>query len=57
VKNMQELKQKLIVVLEQTNFTEVIEDIKNFVEDDTMLEFIEKQGKEYILKKMEEWKE
>lgn len=57
VKNMKELKQKLRNVVEYINFEEVTLDLRNFLDDTTMLEFIEKNGKEYILEKMEEWKE
>lgn len=56
IKNIQDLKEKLEKTLENINFKEVIQDIKNFVEDDNMLDFIEKNGKEYILEKINEWK-
>jgi len=52
VKNMQDLKDKLSKVLENTNFKEVIQDIENFVEDDNMLEFIQDHWRSYILEQI-----
>lgn len=52
VENMQDLKDKLSNVLENTNFREVIQDIENFVEDDNMLEFIQNHWKSYILEQI-----
>lgn len=56
VKSIQDLKEKLKQIIENTNFKEVIQDIENFVEDDNMIKFIENHGKEYIFEKINEWK-
>lgn len=57
VENMQDLKDKLSNVLENTNFKEVIQDIENFVEDDNMLEFIQNHWKSYILEQIKKRKD
>ncbi|HKL44507.1 MAG TPA: nucleotidyl transferase AbiEii/AbiGii toxin family protein [Candidatus Absconditabacterales bacterium] len=55
VKDLEDLKNKLKEKVNNTDFKEVIIDIKNFVEDNNIIEFIENHGKEYILEKIEEW--
>ena len=53
VKNIKELKGKLKEVIKSLNFDEVVEDIKNFVEDLEFVEFFSKQWKDYLLKMIE----
>lgn len=55
IENIKDLKDKLKQIIKNINFKEVIQDIENFVEDDNMLEFIENNGKEYIMEKINEW--
>lgn len=50
---MNDLKQKLKSVIKKTDFKEVALDIENFLEDDTLLEFIKSSGKEHILEQIE----
>jgi hypothetical protein len=54
VKNIDELKKKLSNIIQNINFKEVILDIENFMEDRHLFEFIETNGKAYILEKIEE---
>lgn len=54
VKDMKELKQKLRAVVEYVDFAEVILDLRNFLDDTTMLDFIKEHGKGYVFEKMEE---
>lgn len=56
IKNMQELKQKLSNVVDHIDMEEVILDLRNFLDDTTMLDFIKEHGKEYVMEKIEEWK-
>lgn len=51
--SMEELKEKLYAILEATNFKEVVSDIENFVEDESMINFIENHGKEYMIEKVQ----
>lgn len=52
VKNMKDLKEKLVEIISKINFKEVIFDKENFIEDRSILDFIENNGKEYILEKI-----
>ncbi len=56
VENIKDLKEKLVEVVKNIDFKDMVQDIENFVEDDNMIEFIENHWKEYILEKIEEWK-
>jgi hypothetical protein len=49
---MATLKSKLIKIIKTTDFGEVVQDIKPFLEDDTMLGFIQNNGKDYIIEKV-----
>ncbi|EKD44291.1 MAG: hypothetical protein ACD_71C00185G0002 [uncultured bacterium (gcode 4)] len=53
VVSMDDLKQKLKTIIEKIDFKEVILDIENFLEDDTLLEFMKNNGKEYILEQID----
>ncbi len=50
--DMTDLKQKLQIVIEKIDFNEVVLDIENFLEDDTLLDFMKNNGKEYILEQI-----
>jgi hypothetical protein len=52
IKTSLQLKTKLIEIIKKIDFKEVIYDIENFVEDKSILAFIEKDSKEYILEKI-----
>ena len=56
IKNMQELKQKLSNVVDHIDMEEVILDLRNFLDDTTMLDFIKEHGKAYVAEKIGEWK-
>lgn len=53
VVSVDDLKQKLKIVIGKIDFKEVILDIENFLEDNTLLEFMRSNGKEYILEQIE----
>lgn len=56
ITNLWELKKALIQKVKDTDFAEVVLDIKDFLDDTTMLDFIKDHGKEYVMEKIEEWK-
>lgn len=56
IDTIEELKEKLMSIIWKINFKEVILDIENFIEDKNILAFIENNGKEYILEKINELK-
>lgn len=55
IHDIETLKSRLLEIVTKTNFKEVILDIEPFVEDTNLLEFIENNGKEYILEQIEKW--
>lgn len=55
IKSFEELKEDLKKIIHATNFDEVILDLKNFLEDTTMLDFIKEHWKNYLIEKIEEW--
>ncbi len=54
IKTNLELKEKLIEIISKVNFKEVIFDIENFIEDRSILAFIENNWKDYVLEKIRE---
>lgn len=54
IENINDLKEKLSIVVENTNFNEVESDIKNFVENQDVVNFIKTNWKAYILEKIKE---
>ncbi len=54
VKNSEELKQKLIAIINNISFEEVIYDIENFLEDKNLLEFLKINWKEFLTNLIEE---
>jgi hypothetical protein len=55
VNDMEDLKNKLSLVIEKVDFREVVLDIENFLEDKQILDFMKNNGKEWILEKIEEF--
>ena len=55
ISGLWELKYALTQKIKNTDFGEVALDIKDFLEDTTMLDFIKDHGKEYVMEKMEQW--
>jgi len=53
VSDIEELKKKLIVVVENTDFTAVVEGVKNFLEDRQLLSFLESNGRGYLMEQIE----
>jgi predicted nucleotidyltransferase component of viral defense system len=53
VSDMEELKKKLITVVENTDFSQVIRDIEPFLEDNQMFSFLETNGKAYLTEQIE----
>jgi hypothetical protein len=54
ISDLQDLKIKLIAIIENINFKDVCLDIENFVEDRSLLEFMKDNGKVYLLEKVKE---
>ena len=52
IETIDELKTKLTQVIESTDFTQVVADIRWLIEDTSMVEFMEEGGKQYILDKI-----
>ena len=50
---LEDLKNKLIETVTHTDFNEVEQDIKNFVEDQNIITFIKNNGKSYLLEQIE----
>lgn len=57
ISSMSELKKNLIQKVKDTDFGEVVIDIKDFLEDAVMLDFIKEHGKNYLIEKIDEWVE
>lgn len=55
INNMDDLKEKLINTVQSTNFDEVELDIKNFIENQNIIDFIKTNWKEYILEQIQSW--
>jgi len=53
VSDMEDLKEKLIATVENTDFVEVIEDIRNFLEDKQLLSFLQTNGKKYLIEQIQ----
>ncbi|MDR2541236.1 MAG: nucleotidyl transferase AbiEii/AbiGii toxin family protein [Candidatus Peribacteria bacterium] len=53
VATMEELRKKLITVIENTDFSQVVRDIEPFLEDDQMLDFFETNGKSYLIEQIQ----
>ena len=56
VKDLPDLKEKLTKIIEKINFKEVILDIENFIEDTSLLNFLQENWKNYLLEKIQEIK-
>ncbi len=56
VVSLADLKEKLIAVVEKVNFVDVVKDIENFVDNNTVLDFMKKDGKNYILGEIKKFK-
>ena len=54
IDSMAMLKSKIIDIVKHTDFWEVVQDIKPFLEDDTLSSFIQENGKTYIIEKVEQ---
>ncbi len=52
---MPDLKRQFKEIIEKTDFREVVLDIENFLEDNTLLEFMKTGGKGYILEEIGKW--
>jgi hypothetical protein len=55
VADMPDLKRQFKEIIEKTDFREVVLDIENFLEDNTLLEFMKTGGKGYILEEIGKW--
>ena len=55
IQDINELKEKLIEIVKNTDFTQVELDIRNFVEDQNIIDFIKTNWKEYILEQLNNW--
>lgn len=53
IKDLEDLKNKLIETVTNTDFNEIEQDIKNFVEDQNIITFIKNNGKSYLLEQIE----
>jgi hypothetical protein len=52
ISDLEELKKKLIAVVETTDFKVVIEDVAYFMEDKQLLSFLETNGKSYLIEQI-----
>lgn len=55
IKNFDDLKEKLIETVKNTDFDEVEQDIRNFIEEQNVIDFIKTNWKSYILEQIEKW--
>jgi hypothetical protein len=53
IADMTDLKKKLITVIEHTDFSHVIRDIDSFIENQPILNFLETNGKSYLIEQIE----
>lgn len=56
ITSLWELKKMLLQKVQDTDFLEVALDIRDFLDDTTMLDFIKEHGKAYVAEKVGEWK-
>jgi predicted nucleotidyltransferase component of viral defense system len=54
VNTKEELKEKLLSVIENIDFQQVVYDIENFLEDKNLLEFFKQNWKEFLIEKIKE---
>lgn len=54
VSDMDELKEKLIEIIKNIDFSHVKKDLEWFIEDTTLLDFMKDHGKNYLLEKVKE---
>jgi len=54
VKDITDLKNKLIEIIKKIDFKEVVLDVENFLEDENLVEFIKNNWKKYILEKIKD---
>lgn len=52
INTTQELRLKLVQIIQKIDFNEVIYDIENFIEDKNILEFIKNNWKEFVIEKI-----
>ncbi|MDR3169651.1 MAG: nucleotidyl transferase AbiEii/AbiGii toxin family protein [Candidatus Peribacteria bacterium] len=55
ISDREDLKRKLIAVVEQTDFKLVVADVKNFMEDRQLLSFLETNGRSYLIEQIQKW--
>jgi hypothetical protein len=51
--DMKDLKKKLIIVIENTDFSHVVRDIDPFLEDKQLLSFLQTNGKQYLIEQIQ----